>query len=313
MPNSDSRNRLLILAGQANRLPNLLVVVLIAPVLLYGGLILGSILGNLALGWLVGGGPVGAEIAFELRNVLSFGLLAVFLALWLRWFEGRKLWTLGLENGSHALALLTGWTTSVAIIAAVVALAALLGGANITFNATPLGGMTALLLLLVVIPSRFVQGGAEELLFRGWMMPVIGVRYSPWMGVVVSSVLFSMLHMLNAGFLPLAMLNLALIGLFLALYALREGGLWGVIALHAGLNWAQANLFGLPASGHVVGATLLNVELLGSTLITGGEFGIENGLAMTVVAAAAVSTQILLRKSRTKGGPTSGAGTAAGR
>ena len=56
----------------------------------------------------------------------------------------------------------------------------------------------------------------------------------------------------------------------------------------------------------MVGATLLNVQLLGPTLITGGEFGIENGLAMTVVAAVAVSTQILLKRSRTKGGPAPG-------
>jgi hypothetical protein len=105
-----------------------------------------------------------------------------------------------------------------------------------------------------------------------------------------------MLHVANAGFLPLAILNITLIGLFIALYALREGSLWGVIALHAGLNWAQANLFGLSASGHTVGATLMNVQLTGSDLMTGGVFGIENSLAMTLVALVAVAVEVALAR-----------------
>ncbi len=39
--------------------------------------------------------------------------------------------------------------------------------------------------------------------------------------------------------------------------------------------------------GHTVGATLMNVHLTGSDLMTGGAFGIENNLAMTLVAVAA--------------------------
>ncbi len=94
----------------------------------------------------------------------------------------------------------------------------------------------------------------------------------------------------------MATLNIALIGLFCALYALREGSLWGVMALHAGLNWAQTNLFGLSASGHTVGATLMKVQLTGSELITGGAFGIENSLAMTVVVLIAIGVELALAR-----------------
>ncbi len=114
--------------------------------------------------------------------------------------------------------------------------------------------------------------------------------------MLVSSLVFSILHVANAGLLPLAVLNIALIGLFIALYALREGSLWGVIGLHAGLNWAQTNLFGLSASGHTVGATLMNVQLTGSELITGGAFGIENSVAMTVVMLIAVGVEVVLAR-----------------
>jgi len=48
---------------------------------------------------------------------------------------------------------------------------------------------------------------------------------------------------------PTALANLALYGLFAALYALREGGIWGISAQHTAWNWAQGNIFGLQVSG----------------------------------------------------------------
>jgi uncharacterized protein len=293
-------NRLFTLARSARRLPHILVVLPIGVLFLYGALIGGAIIGNLALGPFSNGAPLLSETIFEIKNMISFGLVLLLLMLWLRWFEGRRLWTLGLERQPLARPLLVGWLVSVAIIAAVVGLSALLGGATVALNTTSLGGLTALALSLLIVPSRFVQSGAEEVLFRGWMLPVLGVRYRPWMGVLVSSFVFSVLHVANAGFLPLAILNITLLGLFMALYALRQGSLWGVIALHAGLNWAQANFFGLPASGHTVGATFLHVHLTGSELFTGGAFGIENSLSMTIVALIAVVVEIALAR-RAKG------------
>lgn len=290
----DSDNRLFALARGATRHSGIVLALVLSPLILFGAAIGGSILGGLLLGPLLDGGPLLAEIGDELRNILIFGLMGLLLAGWLGWYEGRRLWTLGLERRPLARPFLTGWLVSVAIIAGAAGLAALLGGASVAPNISPLGGLTALALSLLIIPSRFVQGGVEELIFRGWMLQSLGLRYRPWVGVAVSSLLFSLLHIANAGFLPLAMLNIALIGLFCALYALREGGLWGVVALHAGLNWAQTNLFGLPSSGHTVGATLLNVQLVGPELITGGAFGLENSLAMTVVALIAIGAELAL-------------------
>lgn len=292
----DPNNRLFALARGARRLPHILVVVALSLVFVFGSALVGSVAGGLLLGPLLSAGPVPAEIAAELRNMLIFGLMALLLTLWLRWFEGRRLWTLGLERGAVVRPFLVGWLVSVAMVGAAVGLAALAGGATLAPSLTSLGGMTALALSLIVIPSRFVQGGVEELIFRGWMLPVLGVRYRPWVGVLASSLVFSVIHVIGAGLHPLAILNITLIGLLFAFYALREGGLWGVIALHAGMNWAQANLFGLSASGRTVGATLLNVQLTGSELLTGGAFGIENSPAMTAVVLIALGVELALAR-----------------
>jgi hypothetical protein len=115
-------------------------------------------------------------------------------------------------------------------------------------------------------------------------MPVIGARYRPIWGILSSSLVFAVLHSLNPNLNPIAILNLFLFGLFTALYALYEGGLWGVFSLHTVWNWAQGNLFGFEVSGlaRPVG-TLFDLMEVGPDAITGGPFGPEGGLAVTVV------------------------------
>jgi membrane protease YdiL (CAAX protease family) len=138
--------------------------------------------------------------------------------------------------------------------------------------------------ILIVLVGWTVQGAAEEVLTRGFLLPVISVRYGVVAGIALSSLLFTALHLLNANLSWLALLNLFLFGVFASLYALQEGGLWGVCALHGVWNWAQGNLYGLAVSGgdaHT--ATLINLKEVGPDWLTGGAFGPEGGLAVTLV------------------------------
>ncbi|RMD72733.1 MAG: CPBP family intramembrane metalloprotease, partial [Chloroflexi bacterium] len=129
-----------------------------------------------------------------------------------------------------------------------------------------------------------VQGAAEEILTRGWMLPTLAVRYRPWVGVLISSLFFAVMHGLNPNLSFLALLNLFLYGLFAALYALREESLWGICAFHSIWNWAQGNLFGLAVSGQPVsGGMLFNLMETGPDWLTGGAFGPEGGLVTTIV------------------------------
>jgi membrane protease YdiL (CAAX protease family) len=112
----------------------------------------------------------------------------------------------------------------------------------------------------------------------------VGARYRPWLGVILSAIVFATLHSLNPNLSPIAVINLFLFGVFTAFYALREGGLWGVCSIHAAWNWAQSHLFGLQVSGLTPpGGTLFDLMEAGPDVITGGSFGLEGGLAVTVV------------------------------
>ena len=96
--------------------------------------------------------------------------------------------------------------------------------------------------------------------------------------------IFATLHSLNDNLSRLAILNLLVFGLFAGLYAMREGSLWGVSALHTAWNWIQGNIFGFNVSGMSAGGgTLLNLAGRGPGWLTGGQFGPEGGIAVTCV------------------------------
>ena len=84
----------------------------------------------------------------------------------------------------------------------------------------------------------------------------------------------------------LAYINIFLFGLFLALLFIRFENIWIVGALHSIWNFAQGNLFGIQVSGMQLQPSLIKSDVKeGWELINGGSFGVEGGLAVTVVLA----------------------------
>ena len=214
-----------------------------------------------------------------------FGPVFLLLWLWLHFFEKRPFWTLGFEGKNPIIAYVRGMGVAFITFSTAIGLAALMGYIDVEQNSQQLDGMLALDGVIVVFLGWMVQGAAEELLTRGWMMPVIGARYNrPWLGIIISSLYFGILHLCNNEISSIAILNLFLVGLFASLYTLHEGGLWGVCGFHSGWNWVQGNILGFEVSGNPqVAGTLINLEEVGPDIITGGGFGPEGGLAVTVV------------------------------
>lgn len=112
---------------------------------------------------------------------------------------------------------------------------------------------------------------------------MIGSRYGPLAGIVVSSFVFSLAHGLSLGITWLGFLNLFLFGVFAAIYALAEGAIWGIGAWHAVWNWAMGNILGFALDGSPHDGLFISVRATGPEFLTGGAFGLEGGLACTAV------------------------------
>lgn len=217
---------------------------------------------------------------------LVFGFLPIFglVWFWLWVFERRHLWTTGMERPSWLWKYVRGLLIGASLIAAILALQAntlSIHDDPRATSSTVIGGV------LVISLGWIIQGAAEEILARGFVLPIIGTRWGTTAGIAISSILFSALHLLNPNLSIIAILNLILFGIFAALYSLFEGGLWGVFALHSAWNWTQGNLFGLPVSGMQIGVSLLQLDEAGRDWWTGGSFGPEGGLAATLVLVIA--------------------------
>ncbi len=153
------------------------------------------------------------------------------------------------------------------------------------------------LYLLMWIP----QGATEEIMMRGYMLPRVAGRFGIPFGVFFSSLCFSLMHGMNVGFSVIACVNLMLIAALFACIALRQGHIYTVCAMHTIWNFCQGNLFGLEVSGNPQAATIFSsgYTKLSKDYMTGGKFGPEGGLCVTIVIVIAFIVLFATRKKKT--------------
>ncbi|AQY51772.1 hypothetical protein PWEIH_01025 [Listeria weihenstephanensis FSL R9-0317] len=141
----------------------------------------------------------------------------------------------------------------------------------------------------------------EELFSRGYIYNLVKTRYTMPIGIIVSSILFALMHAANpavwGSLWP--MLNIFLAGVVLALIYEVFQSLWAAIGFHFTWNLLQGNIFGFEVSGGSFGTSLLEIKKNSSSgdWLTGGAFGIE-GSAVSVFILI-IFTIILVIKIRT--------------
>jgi len=256
----------------------------------------GAYLPAMATGFVTPGDGVDGwpQLTYELGA--AFGLTAVLVLLWARFFERRGPATLGL-NGRGPMRFVRGYLIGLGFLLTVVGLIWALGGYVIegtgAFGSAAVGA--SLIPIGVLMLGFIIQGSTEEILFRGWLMQLIASRHGVWIAVIANSALFALAHAGNmepSNELFSGLANIALFGLFISLYAVREGSLWGVCGWHAAWNWLLGLGFGLEVSGMAVDATPLITDLTtapdAAWWLTGGAFGPEGSLVTTAVLLTGV-------------------------
>jgi membrane protease YdiL (CAAX protease family) len=280
------------------------------------GQIAGAIPGIMA-GFLT---PEGAAVGWQgtAFTLFAFAFTAGIVILWVTLFERRGLATIGF-NGSGVKRFARGYVIGLAFLLAVVGAIWVLGGYRIeaggAFASASVGA--ALVPIVILMLGFVIQGSTEEILTRGWLMQVIASRHGLAWGVGLSSLLFGLLHAANIDPSPellTGVLNVILFGVFIGLYAAREGSLWGVCGWHAAWNWLLGLGFGLEVSGQVIETTPLIVDPGTQTTVpwwvTGAAFGPEGSVITTVVLL--IGTAVLIIKGRSRDhGVVAGSGPAA--
>ena len=120
-----------------------------------------------------------------------------------------------------------------------------------------------------------------------------------WRGaVLVSGLMFSVLHLGNPGADWLWLSRLFVQGTLLACAVYRTGSVWWSVGYHTGWNWASAPLFGAAGSGFLDQGHVLNFTPTGSRWITGGPIGPEGSIYAFVAVLCAFTLLVVTVPSR---------------
>jgi len=137
-----------------------------------------------------------------------------------------------------------------------------------------------------------VQSFAEEVVFRSFLIPMIRQHLGTLSALIISSLLFAFVHLMNPNVSWPGVVNLILGGLFMGLLFLKYKNVWAPTGFHASWNFVQSAFLGFPVSGHET-YSLVDLQETGNDYITGGAFGYEGSLVS--IAIIIIATVYILK------------------
>src|SRR5713226_7827806 len=218
----------------------------------------------------------------------GFSDAALLLQSWLYLTvaDGREFRSLGLSfRPGWFKELSAGLAAGAALIGAVTGIMVVVHVVQYTGVARPSWGgvaplaVTGLFLLLAA--------ALEEIGFRGYAFQRLADATGALGAVAITSFLFGLGHFGNPAATPLSIANTALAGAVMGLGYLRTRGLWFPIGLHFAWNFVLGPLASFPVSG--IGLmSVFNVRVAGPIWLTGGDYGPEGSVILTVVCLGGI-------------------------
>jgi len=141
--------------------------------------------------------------------------------------------------------------------------------------------------LLGTLVAFLLVGIYEELMFRGYVLQTLNERAGKTGAILISSVVFALLHGANPGANAMAIVNTIAVAVLLAFLYYRTGALWMPIGFHFAWNFSLGYVFTLPVSGLPIRGMLKVVEK-GAAGTEPGAYGPESDLPTTLVLLALV-------------------------
>ena len=219
--------------------------------------------------------------------LISGTILAVIVFL-LRYFEKRGTDAIWLPFDKSALRFTAIGTALGAIpICLILGLAMLVGYGTIAPGTLTVAGLATA--LLPTLLAAFLFAGWEELVLRGYLLRQLSLGFNPLAAVIITGVVFGLLHSGNPGANWQGLLYTAIGGMLMALLVFRYGSLWLMVGYHFGWNATASGIFGLELSGLDEKVSVFASTLSGSDWLTGGDYGFEASLPAVVIELLVLS------------------------
>jgi len=121
-------------------------------------------------------------------------------------------------------------------------------------------------------------GFAEEFTFRGYAQYTFASGFGFGWAALVTSSLFTLVHIPNPGETFLGLTDVFLFGLLACFVWWRTGDLWLAVGFHAFWDWGLSFFYSVPDSGVPALGHLLNTRVQGPAWLSGGTAGPEGSI-----------------------------------
>ena len=184
-------------------------------------------------------------------------------------------------KGNNIINLLIGYLIGFGMNTAMILLAWLHEDIKLYFN------KFELIPFIILFIAVFIQSAAEELICRAFIYQRVLRTYRgrSWLAVLLNSVFFAAIHLGNNGVSPMAIVDLAVTGVLFSAMVYYFDSLWMAMAAHAGWNFTQSILAGLPNSGNVLPYSVFKLDAATAqdSFFYNVAFGVESTVPAIVI------------------------------
>ena len=186
-----------------------------------------------------------------------------------------------LKSMMNLKGILSGILLGAFLISACILVLAVADHIEIEYQGFQIGVLYYLFIFIVVAVS-------EEAMSRGFILHKLYLRTNKSIAIIISSLIFSLLHIFNSSIDFIGVINLFLVGVLFALLFLKNMNLSIPIGLHFSWNFLQGPVFGFPVSGvHTPG--ILKVQNISGSQFSFEGFGLEGSIILSVIFVIIIS------------------------
>jgi len=225
-----------------------------------------------------------ADIRFYFAYAEAIIFFFVFLAaygLYAKFIEKRKAFEISSKLSWKEFG--KGFFISFVLVGAVVAHLAIIGSYRIAdWNPDKK--------VVIDLFIKFMIGALlEEIIFRLIIFRLTEELLGTWIALIIQAVLFGFAHMANDNSTLFTSFSVIIVGGIIYTGAfMYTRRIWLALGLHAGWNYFQSGIFGMPNSGTTYKGLIFS-DIQGKEWITGGSWGIEASyIAILAVLIAGV-------------------------
>lgn len=224
----------------------------------------------------------------ELLVYYGFVIFALVTLVYCRFVEKKDMKSIGFSGKSTDYLL--GALLAISLLVVIIGVGCVCG--SITFSGFNTNFDVKSLLLWML--AFAIQGTAEEIMCRGFLLNTLKTKISMPLAIIISSTAFVIPHLsslmeADSMFAIVGIINLYLISSIFSMFVLWRSNIWIACGLHSVWNYVLYVIMGLSLSGSESASEgVILFQVNDTSLLNGAEYGIEASVITTVVLGVVV-------------------------